>query len=72
MLREAAEASLYLSSPLDMLAYPRIQILTIHEILEGKQPDYPRYKADATFKKAPRVKGDKEKNLNLPWELTHA
>jgi len=34
--------------------YARVQILSIHEILEGKQPEYPLHRRDATFKKAPR------------------
>ncbi len=53
MLREAAEAGFYKSGPLDELVYPRIQILTIQQILDSKQPEYPA-RRDATFKKAPR------------------
>jgi site-specific DNA-methyltransferase (adenine-specific) len=71
MLREAAEAGFYRSSPLDLIEYPRIQVLTIQEILDGKQPDYPRYRADMTYKKAPRVKREKETNLQLPLEPMH-
>jgi hypothetical protein len=56
MLREAAEAGLYQSGPLAETTYPRIQVLTIQEILDGKQPNYPRHRSDATFKKAPKVK----------------
>ncbi|MGA8086209.1 MAG: hypothetical protein WCA10_02810 [Terracidiphilus sp.] len=65
MLREAAEAGLYTSS--DRSTYPRLQILTIQQILDGKQPAYPVHRADATFKKAPRAKTEKE-NLTLPWD----
>jgi len=54
MLREAAEAGFYRSGPLDKTEYPRIQILTIEQILEGKQPAYPKYSVDVTFKKAPK------------------
>jgi hypothetical protein len=39
MLREAAEAGLYKST--DGTTYPRLQILTIQQILDGKQPEYP-------------------------------
>jgi site-specific DNA-methyltransferase (adenine-specific) len=63
MKHEASEGGLYTSS--DKSTYPRIQILTIQEILDGKQPDYPRHRVDATFKKAPRVKAGKEANLHL-------
>lgn len=63
MLREAAEAGLYTSS--DATTYPRIQILTIEQILNGKQPDYPLHRRDATFKKAPKAR-NKDENLKLP------
>ena len=48
---EAAEAGLYKST--DGSTYPRLQILTIQQILDGKQPLYPAHRRDATFKKAP-------------------
>jgi hypothetical protein len=65
MKHEASEAGLYTSQ--DHSTYPRIQILTIEEILEGKHPDYPRHRADATFKKAPVAK-KKGETLTLSWE----
>ncbi|MGB8261441.1 MAG: hypothetical protein WCE75_13865 [Terracidiphilus sp.] len=52
MLKEAAEAGFYRSP--DGTTYPRVQILTIEEILGGRQPLLPAHHADATFKKAPR------------------
>ncbi|MGA3333278.1 MAG: DNA methyltransferase [Terracidiphilus sp.] len=64
MLREAAEAGLYKSS--DGSTYPRLQILTIQQILDGKQPDYPAHRRDATFKKAPRSRPAPAENLILP------
>jgi site-specific DNA-methyltransferase (adenine-specific) len=64
MLREAAEAGLYKST--DGTTYARIQILTIQQILDGKQPQYPLYRRDATFKKAPRNRPDPAANLTLP------
>ncbi len=66
MLREAAEAGLYKSGPLDKASYPRLQILTIQQILDGKQPDYPLRRHDATFKKAPRSRPAAAENLSLP------
>jgi site-specific DNA-methyltransferase (adenine-specific) len=65
MLREAAEAGFY-TSP-DGSTYPRIQILTIQQILDGRQPEYPLHRRDATFKKAPRAR-PKSENLVLPLE----
>ena len=64
MTREAADAGLYTSA--DRTTYPRIQILTIQQILDGKQPQYPRHRADATFKKAPRSRPAPAENLTLP------
>jgi DNA modification methylase len=64
MLREAAEAGLYKST--DGTTYPRLQILTIQQILDGKQPEYPLHRRDATFKKAPRSRPAAAENLSLP------
>jgi adenine specific DNA methylase Mod len=64
MLREAAEAGLYRST--DGTTYPRMQILTVEEILKGKQPEYPLFRRDATFKKAPRSRPEPAENLALP------
>lgn len=54
MIREAADAGVY-KAP-DGSKYPKLQILTIQEILDGKQPEYPRFAHSATFKKAPKAK----------------
>jgi site-specific DNA-methyltransferase (adenine-specific) len=64
MLREAAEGGLYKSS--DGTTYPRLQILTIQQILDGRQPQYPLHRRDATFKKAPRSRPAAAENLTLP------
>jgi hypothetical protein len=64
MLREAAEAGLYKST--DGSTYPRLQILTIQQILNGKQPEFPRFARDATFKKAPKAQAStRQSNLSL-------
>ena len=34
--------------------FPRVQILTIAELLQGTQTQYPRYAPTATFKQASR------------------
>jgi DNA modification methylase len=64
MLKEAAEAGFYKST--DGTTYPKLQILTIQQILDGKQPDYPLHRRDATFKKAPRSRPAAAQNMTLP------
>jgi len=64
MLKEAAEAGFYKSS--DGTTYPRLQILTIQQILDGRQPQYPLHRRDATFKKAPRTRPPPAENPPLP------
>ena len=64
MLATAATASFYTSS--DGTKYPRLQILTIEQILKGTQPKYPLHRADATFKKAPKAQAStRQSNLSL-------
>ncbi len=60
MLKEAAEAGFYRSPGLTD-KYPRIQILSIEELLVAKKIDYPRFAADATFKR-PRKRERPPKN----------
>ena len=64
MLKEAAEAGFYKST--DATTYPKLQILTIQQILDGRQPEYPLHRRDATFKKAPRSRPAAAENLTLP------
>ena len=52
MLREAASAGFYKSENFPE-QYPRLQILTIAELLDGKQLLFPRHRVE-TFKKAER------------------
>ncbi len=52
MRAEAASAGFYSSN---WGEHPRLQLRTVAELLGGKGIDYPPTKADATFKKAPRV-----------------
>jgi DNA modification methylase len=64
MLREAAEAGLY-KSP-DRTTYPKLQILTIQQILDGAQPAYPRFALSVTYKKAPKARAStRQRNLSL-------
>ena len=64
MLREAADAGLYKSS--EGTTYPPLQILTMQQILDGKQPEYPLHRRDATFKKAPLSRPAAAESLTLP------
>jgi len=54
MRREAASSGFY-DSPWGT-RHPRLQIITIAQLLQGKTIDRPPSRADATFKKAPRAK----------------
>ena len=54
MLHEAASAGVYASEGLPDGQYPRLQILTIEDLLTGSRVQYPRFSPDATFRRAPR------------------
>ena len=62
MRTEAVKAG-YFETPYGK--YPKIQILTIAELFEGKQPNIPLVDT-ASFKKAAR-EGSGEENLDLPF-----
>jgi len=60
MVEEGASAGIY--QPHEHLAketYPRLQIVTISELLAGKRVEYPRYAPVATFKRAERKLKDR-------------
>ena len=59
MIREAASAGFY-ESPGWNQKYPRVQILTIQELLSGKAIDMPP--GNVSFKQAQQVKGDSGTN----------
>ena len=67
MLKEAAEAGFY-KSP-DNSVYPRLQILTVEELLQGQRVQYPLHRRDVTFKQAPRSRSAPAENLELPLNL---
>ena len=54
MRQEAIAAGFYESEGLSQDQFPRVQILTIERLLEGAQPDYPRFASAQTFRRAPR------------------
>jgi hypothetical protein len=63
MLKEAADAGFY-TSPAGT-QHPRLEILTIEQLLDGKEFDLPAWHDVRTFKKAPKAKGAKRKNAEL-------
>jgi len=54
MISEAAAAGFYQPSHFLEHKFPRVQILTIEELLSGAQAQFPRFAPEATFRKAPR------------------
>ena len=54
MNKEAATAGFYEPEHWQGRGVPRLQILTVAELLEGKRPELPRYAPEATFKRAER------------------
>ncbi len=62
--REATDAGFYRAP--DGTDYPRIQILTVQQILDGRQPQYPLFRRDETFRRAPKATSPKQENLTLP------
>ncbi len=66
MRTEAASAGFY-DSPGWGKRYPRLQILTVSELLQGKRIDYPPSReVNVTFKKAPRAKAESTKQNQQP------
>jgi DNA modification methylase len=63
MRTEAASAGFY-NSPWGK-KYPRLQIITIEELLAGKEIDYPPTGANVTFDKAPKVEEEDFKKQTL-------
>ena len=54
MEAEATSAKFYTPEHFPDNHYPRIQILTIEELLSGARAEYPRLAPDTTFRRAPR------------------
>jgi hypothetical protein len=66
MVKEAVDAGFYKSDNFTDKV-PRIQIVTIEELLAGKHIEFPHLQQE-TFKQAPKTKGKKAENMQL--ELT--
>ena len=54
MLQEAASAGFYTPEHYPDHQYPRLQILTVADLLNGAEAHYPRLAPAATFRRAPR------------------
>jgi site-specific DNA-methyltransferase (adenine-specific) len=66
MKTEAAGAGFYAAPDQKRTKYPKIQILTIEDLLDGRDIQMPGWRTIQTFKKAPKAKqGKKEGSL---WE----
>ncbi len=63
MREESASAGVYTSKA--ATSHPRLQILTIEELLSGKKIDMPPWHEAMTFKRAPKAKGGKGKEAEL-------
>jgi DNA modification methylase len=63
MLKEATEAGFY-QPPGLADKYPRLQLVNIAELLDGKKIEYPRL-LDVTFKKAPKARKAAEEQIPL-------
>jgi len=67
MIREAVNAGYYeLHHQTGTARYPRIQILTIKELFEGKRLLYPQLLKAETFRRATRIKEKPKSREFLP------
>ena len=65
MRTEAASAGFYKSSSVVGAQFPKLQLLTIAELLEGKRVDMPGWHEASTFKAAPKVRGKKTEQAKM-------
>jgi site-specific DNA-methyltransferase (adenine-specific) len=69
MKKEAADAGFFqpkgVVNPYGSQKHPRLQILTIEELLAGKKIDMPPQHDIRSFKQAPRAKGKKKDEAKL-------
>lgn len=66
MRAEAAGAGFYTAVGWGMTRYPRLQLLTVAELLQGRGIDYPR-QVNITFKTAPKAPREGAEALTLPF-----
>ena len=65
MQQEAASAGCYTPEHFPDHQYPRLQILTVEELLAGKTAEYPRFAPPATFRRSPRQRQSAGDQANL-------
>jgi len=67
MRAEAASAGFYAARNLGDTKHPRLQILTIEDLLAGKRIDLPAQQVARSFKQAPKAKGKKTENMAIDF-----
>ena len=65
MLVEATSAGAYVPDLYPNHEFPRLQILTIEELLAGRDALYPRFAPQATFRRAPRRRASEGRQASL-------
>jgi hypothetical protein len=66
MQSEAAEAGFYSPGPLDQTKYPRLQLRTVGQLLDGNGIAYPHLGgSNVTHRRAARVRADAPEALEL-------
>ena len=65
MLTEATSAGVYVPDLYPNHEFPRLQILTIEELLAGREALYPRFAPQATFRRAPRRRASEGRQASL-------
>jgi hypothetical protein len=65
MRKEPADAGFIQSAILTKTKHPRLQILTIEELLAGKKIGMPAAQDIRSFKQAPKAKGKKVEDAGL-------
>ncbi len=68
MRSEAAKAGFYEPPTAAEQKYARLQLLTVEDLLNGKEVAYPHVRANVTFKKAPKSKAQAPQQLLLAAE----
>jgi hypothetical protein len=65
MRKEAADAGMWQTGSVIKTSHPRLQILTIEELMAGKKIDMPAQQDIRSFKQAPKARGKKAADATL-------
>jgi SAM-dependent methyltransferase len=68
MRMEAADAGFYQSKAIGETRHPKLQILTIQDLMDGKKIDMPAHADVRSIKVAPKAKGKKQQQHALPFD----